>query len=88
MACTLTRKDISRFVLEVIQATQEDNSINEDTSFDVIGADGIARRGYWNPIKTLITAHGCELSGSPALLESGDVASVGDIVNLVFKRVS
>ena len=88
MACTLTRKDISRFTLAVVQAIEGDHNIDEDTTFDIIGTDGIARRRYWNPIKAFITAHGCKLSGSPALLESDDVTSVGDIVNLVFKRIS
>ena len=88
MACTLTRNDISRFVLAVVQTIEMDQNIDEGTTFDNIGADGIARRRYWNPIKAFISAHDCKLSGSPALLESDALKNVGDIVNLVYKRVS
>jgi hypothetical protein len=88
MACALTRNDISRFVLAVVQAIEDDHNIDEDTTFATIGADGIARRRYWNPTKALITAHGCKLSGSPDLLESDDVSSVKDIINIFFKRIS
>jgi putative N-acetylmannosamine-6-phosphate epimerase len=88
MACALTRKDVSRFVLAVIQAIESDHNIDEDTSFDVIGADGTARRRYWNPIKALVTAHECDLGGNPGLLASDDISKVGDIVDLIFKRVS
>jgi hypothetical protein len=88
MACTLTRKDVSRFVLAIIQAIEGDHNIDEDTTFEVIGADGIARRRYWNPIKQLITAHECKLSGNPGLLASDAIANVGNVVDLIAKRVS
>jgi hypothetical protein len=88
MKCALTRKDISQIVLAVVQFFEKDQTIDENTTFDIIGADGMARRRYWNPIKAFITEHGCKLSGSPDLLESDDVKSVGDIVNVVFKRIS
>ncbi|HXD34364.1 MAG TPA: hypothetical protein VN643_24815 [Pyrinomonadaceae bacterium] len=85
VACPLTRRDVSRLVLEVIRARQHDQTITEASIFGPQGInnDPEFRSTYFGPIKLAVEQGACRLTRfSPSDCENA--GSVADIVNAVF----
>jgi hypothetical protein len=85
MACTLTRKQVSILVLQVIGQIQHDDSITEATEFGPQGINNDAqfRTGYAGPIKLAVESPQCRLTNFSAS-DCANAETVGDIVDAVW----
>lgn len=86
MACSHTRGDVSRLVLEVLSGIHEDQVVVEASEFGPqgINADAEFRSTYFSPIRAAVETDDCRLKKfSPADCEQAE--TVRDIVDAVWK---